>query len=91
MCCLASRPRVSGSSLREGLGDVVVHRWLLWPDLALLAVVMIVGMVLMARMMGSMGARGMCGLGRWREARDRADADERTLGDHPRTDSETPD
>ena len=45
-----------------------------WPGLLLMAVFMVICMVLMARIMGSTGAIGMCGLGRWREARDRADA-----------------
>jgi hypothetical protein len=60
-----------------------------WPGLSLMAVFMVVCMVLMARMMGSMGGMGMCGLGRWREARNRADAYERTPGDRPRTDMDT--
>jgi hypothetical protein len=62
-----------------------------WPSLALMAVSMVICMVLMARMMGSMGGMGMCGLGLWREAGDRADADEATPGDRPHTDADTPD
>ena len=82
---------MTGSPLREVLGDVVVDRWLVVARPALMAVFMMICMVLMARMMGSMGAMGMCGLGRWREARDRAEADERTPGDRPRTDIDRPD
>ena len=62
-----------------------------WPGLAVMAVFMVICMVLMARMMGSMVGMGMCGLGNWREARDRADAVERTQGDRPHADSDTPD
>ena len=61
-----------------------------WPGLALMAVFMVIFMVicmvLMARMIGSIGGMGMCGLGRWRKARDRADGDERTPGDRSGTD-----
>jgi len=62
-----------------------------WPGVALMAVFMVICMVLMARMMGSMGGMGMCGLWRWREARDEADADRGTSGDRPRTDIDSPD
>ena len=62
-----------------------------WPGLALMAIFMVICTVLMARMIGSMVGMGMCGLGRWREAGDRADGDERTPGDRPHTDIDTPD
>ncbi len=61
-----------------------------WPGLAVMAVFMVICMVLIARMIGSMRGMGMCGLGRWREARDRAAADERTPGDRPHADIDTP-
>jgi hypothetical protein len=62
-----------------------------WPGLALMAVFMVICMVLMARMVGSIGGMGAWGHGRWREARDRAGADERTPGDRPGTDIDAPD
>ena len=62
-----------------------------WPGLALMAVPMVICVALMARMMGPMGGMDMGGLGRWREVRDRADADERTSGRRSRTDVDAPD
>jgi hypothetical protein len=62
-----------------------------WPGVALMAVFMVICVALMARMMGSMGGMDMCGLGRWREVRDRADAGERTFGERSRTHVDTPD
>jgi len=61
-----------------------------WPGLALMAVFIVICMVLIARTMGSTVGMGMCSFGRWREARDRADADERTPGDRPHADIDTP-